>query len=141
MVSNPLDVLIGLKGAYPFPLLHYVNCLGQERVIERYFAIGHGSPHVKQFFEHLYDPRKSMLELISYAFYAIAYTQSVALDNTVGYDELHPPEAVLVEPNGGYGRIRFQNETDYFLNLEQEMAILKKSIVDTKFPKLAVKIL
>jgi len=138
MVANPLDVLIGLKGAYPFPSLHYVNCLGQERIIDKYYAIGHGAPHVKQFFEHLYDPQKSMLELISYAFYAIAYAKFVAEDNTVGYDEQHPPEVVIVENNGNYGRIRFDRETEYLLNLEQEMELIKKSIKNTKFPILAV---
>lgn len=135
-VPNPIDILIGLLGPYPYPSLHYIDCVGHEREIEDYYAIGSGSPHVKQFFSLLYNFNKDLLELISYAFYAIAYVTHVEKDNGVGYDEAHPPEAVVVYNNGTYGRIRFENEMQYFLGLEQEMEIKKDIIKKINISKL-----
>jgi hypothetical protein len=139
-VANPLDVLIGVKGPYPYPSLHYIDCLGHEREIDKYYSIGSGSPHVKQFFDRLWSVDKDIFELIGLAFYTIAYVRDIAKDNFVGFKEDKPPEAVVVFYDGSYGRVRFQNEQEFFLDLEVQMQVVKKSIEQMKLKKLIVQL-
>jgi hypothetical protein len=135
-VANPLDILIGVKGPYPYPSLHYIDCLGHEHEIDKYYSIGSGNPHVRQFFDRLWNFDKDIFELIGLAFYTIAYVRDIAKDNYVGFREDKPPEAVIVGYDGSYGRVRFENEQEFFLDLEVQMEIMKKSIEQTKLQKL-----
>jgi 20S proteasome alpha/beta subunit len=137
-VANPLDVLIGLKGPYSYPSLHYIDCLGHEREIDKFYQIGSGSPHVRQFFEPLWDFDKDILELIGLAFYVIAYVRDVAKDKSVGFSDTKPPEAVVVYNEHNYGRIKFDNEFEFFLELETQMELVKKTIKKIHLPKLKV---
>jgi 20S proteasome alpha/beta subunit len=135
--SNPLDVLIGVKKDVNVqPSLHYIDCDGHEREIEKYYAIGTGSPHVKQFFEPLYSFNKDMCDLITIAFLAIAYTQDVAKDAYVGYDSEHPPEAFAVFDDGRCGKMPFENEAEVLTSVKARARQFEELIKDTNIEKL-----
>jgi 20S proteasome alpha/beta subunit len=136
----PLEVFLGLKQLAYSPTLHYINWLGKEQSIERYAAIGSGSPHVKMFFEEFYDFNKSMLELIALAFANIVYVQNIAKNSGVGYTDEWPPEAVAIYNNGAYGRIRFLNEKEELNKLKKHInKSFRPKITNLKLPKLTEK--
>lgn len=140
--SNPLDVLIGVKKDVnvPPPSLHYIDCDGHEREIEKYYAIGIGSPHVKQFFEPLYDFNKDMCDLITIAFLTITYAQDVAKEAYVGYDTKHPPEAFAVFTDGRCGKIPFENEVEVLTSIKTRARQFKELIKATNVENLRPKV-
>jgi 20S proteasome alpha/beta subunit len=130
--AYPLDILIGVHKTPTSPTLHYVDCRGHEHEVETYHAIGSGSPHVRQFFDVLYDYSKGMTELITFAYLVITYVQHIAKDPYVGYSDTNPPEAVAVFNDGRYGRIPFWNEEVVLNALKARMVRFEELIKDTK---------
>lgn len=132
----PLEVLIGLKKNLYQPSLHYVNWNGQEEQIDDFYSIGSGSPHVKQFFGRLWDANKDMNELISLAFFTIAFVQDVAKDNYVGFSNKFPPEAVVIYNDGVYGREKFKNENEILEDVRKRTRDFEKNVIEIKIKKL-----
>jgi hypothetical protein len=112
------------------PSIHQIDCQGIETQVDDYCAIGSGFPYAKLFFKRFYDKEKSMLELITLAFLTIAYTKDIALENSVGYDDAHPPQASAIMNDGKFGYWNLKNEKDVLLNIEQQVAILDHKIKD-----------
>lgn len=133
---NPLELLIGQKRKGVFPSLFYVSPSGRVEQIWTYSAIGSGQPYVKMFFDRLYDFNKSMDELITHAFRAIIYTKVVAKENSVGYSDDFPPEALVIFNNdekGNYGFIQYNNTKQVLQDIEEEMRNFENIItVDKK---------
>jgi 20S proteasome alpha/beta subunit len=140
--SNPLDVLIGVrKDVGVLPSLHYIDCDGHEHEVENYFAIGSGYPHVRQFFDRLYNFNNGMYDLVALAFLTITYVQKIAKESSVGYSDEFPPEAYVVFNDGRCGRLVFENEKEVLNNIEAGIKRFDDLIHDTKITKLQSKVL
>jgi 20S proteasome alpha/beta subunit len=133
----PLEVLIGVHNGTS-PSLHFINCTGREHEIENYFSIGTGSPHVKLFFSRLWDYTKEMLDLIALSLFTIAYAQTIAKDNYVGFSADYPPEAVIVLNDGTYGKLSFSNEVEVLNDIDVSITSLESVINILKIKKLQV---
>lgn len=128
--NEPIDVLIGLKRVgSEIAELHYISSKGDEEEIDDYGAIGSGSPYVKMLFGELYDSEKTLDELTTHAFRTIAFAQKVAKENSVGFNDEHPPEAVIVLNDGRYGRIQFENEEQVLKDVDNEMKEYKDVVL------------
>lgn len=134
----PLEVLVSLKGQSGASL-HHINANGRERAVETYYAIGSGSDHVKMFFERLYDYNKRIFELIGLAFLTIEYVQTIAMDPYVGYSEEHPPEAVIVQDDGNYGRLPIDKMSEVIKTIKETISSFDQRISSIEIPQIGVK--
>ncbi len=140
MTPYPLEVLVGHKGVGIPPSLRFIDSNGREQEIDNYISIGSGTPFVKKFFDRLYKYNKSMNYLVSLAFATIVYVQDIAREKTVGISNKFPPEAVIVNNNGDYGRIRFSNEKDILKDIRKKIKDFEKIILSfNRIKKLELK--
>lgn len=138
---NPLDVLIGVKKDLNVqPSLHYIDCSGHEHEVENYFSIGSGYPHVRQFFDRLYDFHKNMYELVALAYFTITYVRGIAKETSVGYSNEYPPEAHVVFGDGRCGRLYFENEIEVLDNINSNVKQFENLIRNMSITKLQSKI-
>ena len=120
-VTDPLELLIGMRSGPNDIHLHFISSDGIEDEINDYFAIGAGSPFVKTFFSRIYNFNKGMNELITHAFRTILYVTIVAKESTVGYSPDFPPQAVIILNDGTYGKTTFENVQQVIEEIEKEM--------------------
>ncbi len=134
---SPLQVLIGMhRDVEQGATLHFINSLGRERQIDRFYAIGSGSTHVAAFFDRLYDFNKPLLELINLAFFTIGYIQKIAHDPYVGYTTENPPEAIVVLNDARYGKINIANMIEILDNIDRLTREFDAQIHSLTFPVL-----
>jgi 20S proteasome alpha/beta subunit len=136
----PLELIVAVKKGEGAPTLHQVDCQGFENQIDEYSAIGSGAPFARTFFSGQYDPKKSMLDLIGIAFLTIAYARDIAKENSVGYDDKHPPQAFAILNMGRLGEWEFKNQIDVLCSIEQEIANIDFKLKETckKLKKLII---
>ena len=102
-------------------LLHYIDWDGSESTVEFYRPIGSGSPYVRMFFDRLYRFDRPLTELVSLAIFTISFTQRIAKESGVGYNDANPPQVCLVVPDGRFGSLTIKNMKEILSDSDRQL--------------------
>jgi 20S proteasome alpha/beta subunit len=127
----PLELLVAVKKDNNAPpTIHQIDCQGFENQIDEYSAIGTGAPHARGIFGRFYKKEKPMLELVTLAYLTIAYSQDIAKETSVGYNDKYPPQAFAILNDGSTGEWTIQNQLEVLNSIEVVMAEMGKHVED-----------
>jgi len=138
--ANPIELLIGIRNdAKTFPYLYRMDSKGRVEQISEFTAIGTGEPHVKMFFSRLYNTNKTINQLVTDAFRTITYVQEVVKENTVGFSDEKPPEAVIITSyidHINYGKVSYTNINEILKQIKNEMKPYESLVLNSKIDSL-----
>lgn len=129
--SNPLDLLIGLNAGAP--ALFHIDSYGHDTQINKYIAIGSGYPHVRIFFDRLWNSNMSVTQSALLASFVIKYVEKLRADPFVGCgDNDEFPQMVILLNDGRYGHYRFGNEHEILERYKETIKAFEKVINEIK---------
>ena len=125
--SNPLDLLVAFNTG--IPSLFHINSQGYERQIDKYIAIGSGSPFVKKFFDRLWKPDGSLDQAILTAVFVIKYVEHLKTDPFVGCREIDDfPQIIVFLKDGRYGNYGFEEKEELLKGIKKKTGEFEKLI-------------